>query len=677
MPPKRRGPLQTVQRDTDDIKKKIDALSSGIDGLNEAERREASLRCSELQNAVEQRKRTLQKLTKADEPAPVANYNQRKQDEEERLLRLQEHLHTLALKLQPIESKNESEAGQSSIQEDEESGEEESEENEESADSDNVDDDDDEEEEDEEGDNDDEDIDTERKTAAVYIALSTFKGEQEGDLSMQKGEVLTILKKNMDGWWLGQDSKGNQGLVPRTFLKEYSGEEKEEESEVEENSADEEEEEPKAKQSASSNWDTVRRAITEIDATDVLSAMGAIPPGFRPSTLSKLLDEGITHRGSHYTQPELSQSQLSFNDLFLDPDSGKVRLRQSRVCLTLTLWSCRMIPPPGVGLQVLSRHIRFCAFNGTEVLSNVHTVRATYNPKSPKTWRFSPRMSGVLPSLLDGDCFLRCHSPSPNLGILFELGVTYIRNSTGERGDLSCGWAFLKLFDKNGTPIPLRTQELTVHGGTPYERDVEMDTTSTKRASATPTGVLQQMLMARKLPKLLVKLKSPSTRIRTLLNLLPDTIVGSLSCVPLLALYRQLLADTLLLNRVTMQNADLLCSSVLATFPQVLDQPDLMDALRLAWMKAESMLKRHEKNDIAVLKREFENVYMSSVYPLLFMTEMPRPQWADEGVETQRARVIYNPALQNPMATMLSSEHTHQAFDITQVTYDLISSARH
>lgn len=30
----------------------------------------------------------------------------------------------------------------------------------------------------------------------------------------------------------------------------------------------------------------------QIDATDVLSAMGAIPPGFRPSTLSKLLEEG-------------------------------------------------------------------------------------------------------------------------------------------------------------------------------------------------------------------------------------------------------------------------------------------------------------------------------------------------------------------------------------------------
>ncbi|GLD66441.1 nephrocystin-1 [Lates japonicus] len=37
-------------------------------------------------------------------------------------------------------------------------------------------------------------------------------------------------------------------------------------------------------------------------------------------------------------------------------------------------------------------------------------------------------MTGILPTLLDGDCFLRCNSASPDLGILFELGVTFTRN---------------------------------------------------------------------------------------------------------------------------------------------------------------------------------------------------------------------------------------------------------
>uniref|UniRef100_A0A4W5LXL0 Nephronophthisis 1 n=1 Tax=Hucho hucho TaxID=62062 RepID=A0A4W5LXL0_9TELE len=470
---------------------------------------------------------------------------------------------------------------------------------------------------------------------ATYMVISAFKGEQEGDLTIQMGEVLTILSKNEDGWWLAQDSKGNKGQVPKTYMKRYSDQ-------------DEEDDE-------------------EIDATDVLSAMGAIPAGFRSSTLSKLLDEGKSLR-SHYIQPELSQSKLSFKDLFRDPDTGKVRQRTARTSLTLTLWSCKSIPTPGVGVQVLSRHIRLCAFDGTQVLSNIHTIRATCNANNVKTWSFSPRMTGNLPSLLDGDCFLRCNSDAPELGILFELGVTYIRNSTGERGDLSCGWAFLKLFDANGAPVPHRTYELLVHGGTPYEKDIEVDPSLTR--GATGTGMFQQMMLSRKLPKLFLKLKSPNVRTRSQLSALPDTLVGSLSSIHLLVLYRQLLADILLMDRATMQNADLICSPLLATFPEIMDQSDLLDALRVNSVDGSRL------RDLPLLKRKFVRVYMDNMYPLLYSADLPPPRWADEMVENQRARVIFNSSLEPFHTHTPDSPPRHQAFDISQLTYDLLCMAQ-
>ena len=45
-----------------------------------------------------------------------------------------------------------------------------------------------------------------------------------------------------------------------------------------------------------------------------------------------------------------------------------------------------------VGLTILSRHIRVALFNKQEVLSNVHTVRAVWIAKEPKTWKFSPKV---------------------------------------------------------------------------------------------------------------------------------------------------------------------------------------------------------------------------------------------------------------------------------------------
>ncbi|KAK2921650.1 nephrocystin-1 [Channa argus] len=690
MPPKRKGPLQLVQREVVEIQKQVDSLVKDVQsqvGSNE----DAFKRCQELLTSTEKTLKTLKKLTKADELAPVGNYDQRKQEEERRLQNISELLNTLSLKLSPP---GPSTAGGNfsedySEDDDDDTG--------------------DDEDSDEDVDNDGSNEETESRAVKpplqsnshIYIVLSHFKGEQEGDLSVQRGDVLRIIRKTADGWWLAQDAKGNRGLVPKTYLKigstiddEYDDEDDDVDSETDDSDDENEEKESEeveeedqyaASRSAShSNWSIVRKALTEIDATDVLSAMGAIPSGFRPSTLTKLLvEEGVTYRASHYIQPELSQSQLSFKDLFLNPDTGKVRARQVRTCVCFTLWSCRMIPTPGVGVQVLSRHLRLCAFDGIQVLSNIHTVRATYSSKSPKKWSFSPRMTGILPTLLDGDCFLRCDSVSPNLGILFELGVTFIRNSTGERGDLSCGWAFLKLTDDTGNPVPNRTHELLVNGGTPYERDVAVEASLTKISS---TGVFQQIRKARCQPKLIIKLKSMNSRTRAELSLLPDTLLHCQSCIHLLVLHRQLLADTLLMERPTMQNADLICSPILSTFPVLLDQPDLLDALRIAWLHGLTRMRRAQKRDLTYLKQDFVKVYMSSVYILLYSPLLPCYEWADASSEEQRARVIYNilDSLKHIQYTtdqpggpevFFDPMHSHLAFDVTELTFDLLSVA--
>ncbi|XP_073096794.1 nephrocystin-1 isoform X2 [Manis javanica] len=675
-----RDSLQALQRRTRELKQQVDSVfsESQLKGALEAsKRRDIYQRCIQLKQAIDENKNALQKLSKADEPAPVGNYNQKKEEQNHLLDKLTHQLQELAGSLSR-ENKTEigtltktEEDGDSAEEDEEDDDEEESEESGGEK-----------EETEEEEEEKQESKSHQQATGEEYIALGDFTAQQVGDLTFKKGEILHIIEKKPDGWWMAKDAKGNKGLIPRTYLEPYDKEESQESSEESSEGdvkvGDETAEGAEVKQRTDSHWSAVRKAVSEVNTVDVLTTMGAIPAGFRPSTLFQLLEEGTQFRASYFLQPELTPSQLAFRDLMWDTKTGTIKSRPSRVSFILTLWSCKMIPPPGTSIQVLSRHVRLCLFDGNKVLSNVHTVRATWQPKQPKTWTFSPQVTGILPCLLDGDCFIRSNSSSPDLGILFELGISYIRNSTGERGELSCGWVFLKLFDVSGIPIPAKTYELLLNGGTPYEKGVEVDPAVSRRAHG---SVFQQIMTMRRQPQLLVKLRSLNRGSRNILSLLPETLIGSMSCINLLIFYRQILGDVLLKDRPSMQSADLISNPVLATFPKLLEEPDVMDALRSSWAEKESTLKRSEKRDREFLKAAFLLVYHDCALPLLHSTVLPPFRWAEEETEAARWKVIADFLKQNrdnegALQALLSPDAIHEPFDISEQTYDFLGEIR-
>ncbi|XP_019301071.2 nephrocystin-1 isoform X3 [Panthera pardus] len=671
-----RNPLQALQRRTQELKLQVDGLLSESqlkEALEASKRRDIYQRCIQLKQAIDENKDALQKLNKADEPAPIGNYNQKKEDEHSLLDKLTHQLQELAVS---INRENITEEEDDNSAEEAEEAEEE---------------DDDEEEESEETGDEEETEDEEKQehesqqqaTSKEYIAIGDFTAQQAGDLTFKKGEILLVIEKKPDGWWIAKNTKGNKGLIPRTYLEPYNKEEgqdsSEEGSEEDTEVGDQTAEGAEVKQRTDSHWNAVRKAISEqINTIDVLTTMGAIPSGFRPSMLFQLLEEGNQFQASYFLQPELTPSQLAFRDLMWDAKAGTIKSIPSRVSFILTLWSCKMIPLPGTSIQVLSRHVSLCLFDGNKVLSNIHTVRATWQPKKPKTWTFSPQVTGILPCLLDGDCFIRSNSSSPDLGILFELGISYIRNSTGERGELSCGWVFLKLFDASGIPIPAKTYELFLNGGTPYEKGVEVDPSVSRKAHG---NVFHQMMMMRRQPQLLVKLRSSNRRSRNLLSLLPETLIGSMCSIHLLIFYRQILGDVLLKDRMSMQSADLISNPVLATFPKLLEQPDMMDALRSSWAEKESTLKRSEKRDKEFLKAMFLLVYHNCMVPLLHSTLLPPYRWAEEETEAARWKVITDFLKQNQdgeggLQALLSPHGVHEPFDISEQTYDFLGELR-
>uniref|UniRef100_A0A452U6Q5 Nephrocystin-1 n=1 Tax=Ursus maritimus TaxID=29073 RepID=A0A452U6Q5_URSMA len=577
--------------------------------LDASKRRDIYQRCIQLKQAIDENKNALQKLNKADEPAPVGNYNQKKEEEHRLLDKLTHQLQELAVSIKAEEEDDDDEEEES-----EESGGEEEET---------------EEEEEEKQENESH----HQATSQEYVAVGDFTAQQAGDLTFKKGEILLIIEKKPDGWWMAKNARGSKGLIPRTYVEAYNKEEGQDSSE--EGSEEE-----------------------DVEVGDQTA-------------------EGEEVKQSYFLQPKLTPSQLAFSDLLWDAKTGTIRSRPSRVSFILTLWSCKMIPLPGMSIQVLSRHVRLCLFDGNKVLSNIHTVRATWQPKKPKTWTFSPQVTGILPCLLDGDCFIRSNSSSPDLGLLFELGISYIRNSTGERGELSCGWVFLKLFDASGIPIPAKTYELFLNGGTPYEKGVEVDPSVSRRAHG---SVFHQMMTMRRQPQLLVKLRSLNRRSRDLLSLLPETLIGSMCSIHLLIFYRQILGDVLLKDRMSMQSTDLVSNLVLATFPQLLEQPDMMDALRVGTTHHYGNLMGSESNK-EFLKAMFLLVYHDCVVPLLHSALLPPFRWAEEETEAARWKLIADFLKQNQenegaLQALLSPDGVHEPFDISEQTYDFLGEIR-
>ncbi|XP_048452640.1 nephrocystin-1 [Rhincodon typus] len=690
----RKGPLLSVQLTANELQSQIDTL---LKEVKQPERREKVYeRCILLKKSVDETLETLRKLKKTNELSLISNYDQRKRNEERRLKGMSELLQEVARRLNKELTKQKMDETDVNVKSQATAVKRETVEG---VDGGGDDDDDDEDEESDDG----EEFD-ERDGVQLFITISDFEAQEESDLAFKKGEVLRILDQKPDGWWLAENSQGEEGLVPKTYLQVHKQSRKGSPSIAVESSDEDNDDDDDDDEENEEELENKPQNVKQVPEAPSCKEMHAIGVLLFPSILfcfqefviwylTVSLDylhyrsnnyglilhfpfTGNEFHMSYYLQPKLTQSKLYFKDLHWDRVHGGLRPVKTHISHMFTLWSCRMVPLPGSAVQVLSRQVRFCLFDGQKVLSNIHTIRATWQPKNPKTWSFSPRVTGILPSLVDGDCFVRSNSQSPNIGILFELGVTYIRTATGHQGELSCGWAFLQLVTAIGDAIPHRTYEIILNGGTPYEKGLEVDPTISKRAT-----FFQHLMVSRKQPKLLVKLRSPTGKMRAILNLLPETLVGPNCYIHLLAFYRQLLADALHKDRLNVQKADLICNPVLATFPELLEQTDILDALRSAWSEKEATLSWPMKRDATFLKNLFVQVYHDSAYPLLHSTMLPANKWIDDEVEISRWKAIANFLQESQekngsLYSLLSPEHAYQVFDIAEISYDFLGMGR-
>ncbi|RUS72254.1 hypothetical protein EGW08_019977 [Elysia chlorotica] len=514
-----------------------------------------------------------------------------------------------------------------------------------------------------------------------FTTVDDYEGE-EGDLNFTKGDILKILETREDGWWLAENEAGEKGLVPSTYLQkldtstDQDGEEDDEDGE--------EDEDESGERRGKKLWGSLRTAITETSVSDVLHAMGAVPSGFRMSTLCRKFNEGDTFRMASYLTPKLSNSNLSYRDLFFNPATNKLRPRPTRIERVVTLVSGLQIPPPGAGIEVLDRHVRMCLFDGHHILSNIHSVKVGSVDKSQRSWAFTTKTSEQMDPHSHAEIFVRTNDTKDNIGLLCELCVTYCRTSSKEKGEFSCGWTLMHLLDETGAVVTNKTFDQQVHGGTPYEKGVEVDPSISRR---TTSNALVSLISGNKQPRLVMRVSTPKQQHKELMDTLPDTIVGTTCLLKLMSLYRQCLCDVLLRDRLDLTSTELIHSPMLKGFPQTADIPDLMRLFRTTWYEKLRNIKRTERarfglnpmRDEEFMKELFRVSYMESVYPVSHLASLPVFRMGDQENQELRAQNVtrfseVKLAGKGALAALLSADFKWEPLDLGEMSFNIIGS---
>lgn len=534
---------------------------------------------------------------------------------------------------------------------------------------------------DEEDENDDEqDEDSEEESTANIVmvrkvrTLSDFDGEQDGDLSFKKGEILTVIKTTEDGWWDAENGAGKQGVVPKTLVEIIREEEtpsprqqpEEEPSAISRETRDKVPEISRTR-SGMELWKTLQQTSRqETSATDVLKAMGAMPSGFRSTTLGRLAKQE-QFQTSSWLMPKLSRSNVAFRDITWDPVAKQLRPRAAKTNRVFQVMSARMVPFPGTGIEIISRHVRIVIWDivNNQPLSNVHSVRGLTTEKDPMTWNFNPKCPS---SVFDSECLARINSNDDSLVILFELNMLYKRTSTNEKSEVACGWCILKLFEENGSPVANKTYEIPLNGGTPFDIGVDLDPSVSLKAS---TNRFQQVVRTNRQPRLTVKLISYQRK--EMYDMLPDTLLTCHVYTQFICLYRQLLTEAIMDEGRDSQDAGFIMDPIISTFPKIIYTADVMDALKRCWdEKNRRDLKRSQRRDGAVLRRLFRDVYMDSVFPILNSAELPPYIWGNDDREKERLTWILTYCdKRTAWDNLLAPNRLYKPFNVDRFTLDL------
>eukprot|EP00048_Salpingoeca_helianthica_P013231 m.197242 g.197242 ORF g.197242 m.197242 type:complete len:556 (-) comp15472_c0_seq17:135-1802(-) len=427
---------------------------------------------------------------------------------------------------------------------------------------------------------------------ARFVVCHEFLGEQQGDLPCAVGDMVEVAGPD-DGpdWRLVRAvGSGRRGYVPAEILQPCPA----------------------------------PPGPNPTTALDLLRSRGAIPAGFRASTLADIAADP-PHTLPVCLGPRLAAGGLAYTHLVLD-ETGAVAPVEANTTRTAGLLEARDIPEPAAvpGVTVVSRHVHVVLFDRRNFIGNVLTVRANWTKEQPRTWSWSHLGRLPLASDLDGTLLVRTNTVDPSVCILFELCCT-LRDAAGTLSEMSCGWSQLPLLHTRGGPATAKTYDLRVHAGTPFEAAAMMDT-----APSSPKTM-------RTAPRLMARLADLKKDPLAQCQRLPEPLLLPLAAVPVATLYRETLAHHVA-ARPPLGTA-LQFHPALSLFSRVAARPPALHAFLQIWTASLKALKKSERQDPAVLRAWFAAVLADKMLPLLSVLE-PLGATADPALLTEAQALL-------------------------------------
>ncbi|BHF75436.1 Nephrocystin-1 [Sparganum proliferum] len=569
-----------------------------------------------------------------------------------------------------------------------------------------------------------------------YEVVQHWSSQEEGDLSINTGEMVHVFKKRDDGWWSAVNRNGKQGLVPSNFLapakkitsasdaKTLSakplgvsvGEHSQSDvSEVEEVFSEEEEaavaEEPAAlplRTVAGKDGDGEDAGSEDIGGggdsrgVDVpfaepasfsllnkekprkrsslaksepaqkktmmasLTSVDSLPLGLHASTLKQW--ETYQYSLGYWLQPQLDSSGLRLADLTFDASASKVVPRPGQWQRIITIQKVANLPSlPQTDLMEVRKCVRLCLYDGRTVISNIYQMALSSSDKGS--------VYSVNPLIIDptqksaefSDVFVRRNSADRDFSILFEVAATVRKLNSEETIEVGCGWATIPAYQEDGNPIQNKVFELELTPGAPMEKRTRFSTDLPRFASASRRASSQ-------LPKVVVRLAAPNKRQIGYLDCLPDTLIGGCAYLPLLVFYRELMAEELTTNRASSVAVIRHLPPVLANFPDVVNCPLLLEALRVTWNTREKSAASSFRRNSVVARRTFSSHFLRAVFPLTSVYGLIPENSDQPEVFAKAAKSVLELARQcekDPLSVLLSDTWDQKPLKETQLVLSI------